>query len=310
MFQMNKYHSTDPPFLQSNCSYLDAIVLYGYNSTAYHLSRLFSSVGIHVYLLPSNSNEISSLSSYYSIINDKNDIPYLSSVLINCQNDSILIKNLINSFPTDYKQRMAYVECSLFMRQNQLELIYNEFKFVYYLCMNLIELESSTMIQPHIHLICSGNKIVFQQLLIQTNLPAKRTFLNQTKTYFDAFYICLLHRYSQAIHLAIYAEMMGILKAANQIYPGNLQFLFDWSYIKRPIMRQIILQSLSSSFTFTTINDFQLLLECIIDYFYQRNFNEHDNNHLKLITYKLYKFISNLDKNQKQISLFQLFTLY
>ncbi|CAF4003991.1 unnamed protein product, partial [Rotaria sp. Silwood1] len=90
----------------------------------------------------------------------------------------------------------------------------------------------------------------------------------------------------------------------------NLQFLFDWSYIKRPIMRQIILQSLSSSFTFTTINDYQLLLECIIDYFYKKNLNENDNNHLKVITYKLHKFISNLDSKQKQKPLFELFTLY
>ncbi len=76
-------------------------------------------------------------------------------------------------------------------------------------------------------------------------------------------------------------------------------------------MRQIILQSLSSSFTFTTINDFQLLLECIIEYFYKKNFNLNDNNnHLKIVTYKLYKFISNLDIKQKQKPLYELFTLY
>ncbi len=74
-------------------------------------------------------------------------------------------------------------------------------------------------------------------------------------------------------------------------------------------MRQIILQSLSSSFTFTTINEFQLLLECIIDYFHKKNFNE-NNNHLKILTCKLYKFISNLDIKQKQKPLFELFTLY
>jgi len=76
-------------------------------------------------------------------------------------------------------------------------------------------------------------------------------------------------------------------------------------------MRQIILQSLSSSFTFTTINDFQLLLECIIEYFYAKNLNSNDNNnHLKILTYKLYKFISNLDIKQKQKPLYELFTLY
>jgi hypothetical protein len=73
-------------------------------------------------------------------------------------------------------------------------------------------------------------------------------------------------------------------------------------------MRQIILQSLSSSFTFTTINEFELLLECIIDYFYKKSVNE--NNHLKTLTCKLYQFISNLDINQKQKPLFELFTLY
>jgi hypothetical protein len=196
---------------------LDAVALYGYNSISCNLSRLFSSIGLHVYLL---SNEISSSGNNFILIKNKNDLPYLSSILINCQNDLILMKNLINSLPNDYKQRMAYVECSAYIRENQFELFYEEMKFSYYLCMNLIELDTSTMIQPHFHLICSGDQIVFQKLLIQTNLPVKRTFLNQTKTPFDSFYICLLHRYSQAIHLAIYAEMMAIFKAANPIYPG------------------------------------------------------------------------------------------
>jgi hypothetical protein len=74
-------------------------------------------------------------------------------------------------------------------------------------------------------------------------------------------------------------------------------------------MRQIILQSLSSSFTFTTINDFQLLLECIMDYFHKKTSHE-TNNHLKFLTRKLYKFISNLDIKQKEKPLFELFTLY
>jgi hypothetical protein len=74
-------------------------------------------------------------------------------------------------------------------------------------------------------------------------------------------------------------------------------------------MRQIILQSLSSSFTFTTINDFQLLLECVMDYFHKKISNQ-SNNHLKYLTRKLYKFISNLDSKQKEKSLFELFTLY
>ena len=76
---------------------------------------------------------------------------------------------------------MAYVECSAYLRENQLELFYDEMKFSYYLCMNLIEFDTSTMIQPHFHLICSGDEIVYQKLLIQTNLPAKITYLNQTK---------------------------------------------------------------------------------------------------------------------------------
>ena len=71
-------------------------------------------------------------------------------------------------------------------------------------------------------------------------------------------------------------------------------------------MRQIILQSLSSSFTFTTINDFQLLLECVMDYFHSKEMN----NHLKNLTRKLYKFISNLDSKQKEKPLFELFTFY
>jgi hypothetical protein len=221
---MYEYLSNNPNFLKTNSSCLDAIALYGHSPTAFHLARLFSSVGLHVYLLPSNPSDTSSLpfSNNFTIINDENDLPYLSSVLINCQNDLISIKNFVNSFPNEYKEHMAYVECSSLNRQNQLELIYNEMKFSYYLCMNLIELETSTMIQPHFHLISSGNKILFQKLLLQTNIPAKLTFLDQTKTPFDSFYICLLHRYSQAIHLAIYAEMMGILKSANHIYPGRI----------------------------------------------------------------------------------------
>lgn len=91
---------------------------------------------------------------------------------------------------------------------------------------------------------------------------------------------------------------------------GNLQFLFDWSYLKRPIMRQIILQSSSSSFTFTTINDFQLLVECIIENFYKKNLNENSKNHLKNLTFKIHKFISNLNNIDKQKPLFELFTLY
>ncbi|UJR29964.1 hypothetical protein I4U23_017511 [Adineta vaga] len=288
---------------------MDAIILYGYTPTTCHLARIFSSVGLQVYLFL--SEQCSSLSSpYFTLITDPNDIPYLSSIVINCQTDLILIKTLINSFPNEYKQRMAYVECSSVFRSNQLELFYNEMKFSFYLFMNLIELETSTIIQPHFHLICSGDRIVYDKLLLQRNLPVKITFLHQTQTPFDAFYLCLLHRYSQAIHLLIYAEMMAILKAANDIYPGNLQFLFDWSYIKRPLMRQIILQSTSSSFTCTTINDFQLLLECIIDYFYKKNSNTTIQNHFQNITFKLYKLISNLDINQKQIPLFQLYTLY
>jgi len=217
---MFEYLSTNPTFLKSNCSYLDAIALYGYSPIAYNLSRIFSSIGVHVYLLLSNPNETYSLTNNLTLITNENDLPYLSSVLINCQNDLILIKNLINSLPNDYKQRMAYIESSAFLKQNQLELFYQEIKFSYYLCMNLIELETSTMIQPHFHLICSGDKIVYQKLLLQTNIPAKITFLNQTKTPFDSFYICLLHRYSQAMHFAIYTEIMAIFKAANQIYPG------------------------------------------------------------------------------------------
>lgn len=204
----------------SKSSCLDAVALYGHTSTAYNLANLFSSAGLHVYLLSSNHNETSSSSDRFIIIKNEHDLPYLSSVLINCQNDVTSIKNLINILPKDYKQRMAYVECSSFMNHKQIELIYDEIKFRYYLCMNLIELETSTIIQRHYHLICSGDKIVFENLLLQTNLPAKITFLNETKTPFDSFYICLLHRYSQAIHLAVYAEMMAVLKAANPIYPG------------------------------------------------------------------------------------------
>ncbi|CAF4445497.1 unnamed protein product [Rotaria sp. Silwood2] len=237
---MCEHFSSNPNFSKSNSSAnVDAVALYGHSSTAYNLANLFSSVGLHVYLLSSNSNETCLSSSNFTLINDKQDLPYLSSVLINCQNDLISIRNLINSFPTDYKQRMAYVECSSFMGHNHIELIYEEIKFRYYLCMNLIELETSTMIQRHFHLICSGDKIVFQNLLLQTNIPAKITFLNQTKTPFDSFYICLLHRYSQAIHLAIYAEMMAILKAANNIYPG-ISIFFSISNIKRSFKKSQI----------------------------------------------------------------------
>ncbi|CAF3483775.1 unnamed protein product [Rotaria sp. Silwood1] len=217
---MCEHFSSNQIFSTSNSSCLDAVALYGHSPTAYNLANLFSSVGLHVYLLSSNTNETCLSSSNFTLIKNKHDLPYLSSVLINCQNDLISIKNLINSFPDEYKQRMAYVECSSYMGHNQIELIYEEIKFRYYLCMNLIELETSTMIQQHFHLICSGDNIVFQTLLLQTNIPAKITFLNQTKTPFDSFYICLLHRYSQAMHLAIYAEMMAILKAANNIYPA------------------------------------------------------------------------------------------
>ena len=205
--------------LPSHSSSIDAIALYGENCITSNFSRLFSSVGIDVYFISSKSDQISSLNP--SFITTKTDLPYLSSVLINCQDDLIEMKQFLDLFPNDYKQRMAYVECSSYLRQNQLEEFYDQMKFSYYLCMNVIELDSSTMIQPNIQLICSGNEIVFQKLILQTNLPVKRTFLNHCQSPFDAFYVGLFHRYSQAMHLAIYAEMMAVFKAANPIYPGN-----------------------------------------------------------------------------------------
>lgn len=310
--------------LPSHSSSIDAIALYGENSITSNFSRLFSSVGIDVYFISSKSDQISSLNP--SFTTTKTDLPYLSSVLINCQDDLIEMKNFLDLFPNDYKQRMAYVECSSYLRQNQLEEFYDQMKFSYYLCMNFIELESSTMIQPNIQLICSGKEIVFHKLILQTNLPVKGTFLNHCQSPFDAFYIGLFHRYSQAIHLAIYAEMMAIFKAANPIYPGNfhsntldcvwrvlsvgnLQYLFDWSYVKRPIMRQMILQSPSSSFTFTSIHEFQLLLECMMDYFDQKSLYP-IGHHLIELTRKLHQFISRLTNEEKDKSLFELFTLY
>ena len=41
-----------------NSSSLDAIALYGYNSISCYLSRIFSSIGLQVYLLLTNSNEL------------------------------------------------------------------------------------------------------------------------------------------------------------------------------------------------------------------------------------------------------------
>lgn len=90
---------------------------------------------------------------------------------------------------------------------------------------------------------------------------------------------------------------------------GNLQFLFNWSYLKRPIMRQIILQSSNSSFTFTSINDFQLLLECMLDYF-EKNSLHAFNPHLLQLTRKLHQFIGNLNLQEKEKPFFELFTLY
>lgn len=208
--------------LPSHSSSIDAIALYGDNSITSNLSRLFTSVGIDVYFITSKSDEISSLNR--SLITTKNDLPYLSSVLINCENNLIDMKNFLDFFPNDYKQRMAYVECSSVLRQSQLEEFYDQMKFSYYLCVNLIESDNSTMTQPNIHLICSGNEIVFQKLFLQTHLPVKMTFLKHCQTPFDAFYLGLFHRYSQAMHLAIYAEMMAIFKAANPIYPGRIFF--------------------------------------------------------------------------------------
>ena len=215
-------HLTDyPNSLSTKSSSLDAIALSGYNSISCHLCRLFSSVGIRVYLILTNSTEKpSSSSANYQLVENETDLPYLSSVLINCQNDLDLMKLFLNSLPNDYKQRMAYVECSLILRENQLEQFFKEIHLAYYLCMNLIEMDSSTMIQPHIHLISSGNELVFQRLLIQTNIQAKLTFLNPTKTPYESFFLCLLYRYSQAIHFIIYAELMGVYHAANPIYPG------------------------------------------------------------------------------------------
>ena len=74
-------------------------------------------------------------------------------------------------------------------------------------------------------------------------------------------------------------------------------------------MRQMILQSPSSSFTFTSINEFQLLLECMIDYFDQKS-SYPIGHHLIELTRKLHQFISRLTNEEKDKSLFELFTLY
>ena len=311
-------------------SSVSAVALYGHSPTADQLARLFSFVGLQVYLIASEHSEQDVPVTHATLLTDREELPYLSSVVINCQNDFVAIKSLLDSFPCEYQQRMAYVECSSCMREDQLELIYEQMKVTHYLCMNLIELKTSTASQPHVHLICSGDQMVFEKLVLQANLPAKLTFLNQTKSPLDSFYLCLLHRYSQAIHVAIYAEMMALFNAANPmcsgsersfvtetyrtttfVRSGHLQCLFDWSYVKRPVMRQLVLQSSGSSMTFTTIQELQFLLECIMDCFHRKNFDEYLNgNHLDGLTGKLYQFISRLDIAQKQRPLFELFTMF
>ena len=219
-FQMYECRPSESDPSSNHGSYVSAVALYGHSPTAEQLARLFSFVGLQVYLIAVEQSEKHVASNHLTLLTDREELPYVSSVVINCQNDFHAIKSLLDSFPPEYQQRMAYVECSSWMRENQLELIYEQMKLTHYLCMNLIELETSTAIQPHVHLICSGDQMVFQKLVLQTNLPAKLTFLNQTKSPLDSFYLCLLHRYSQAIHFAIYAEMMALFKAANPICSG------------------------------------------------------------------------------------------
>lgn len=213
-------------------SYVNAVALYGHSPAAEQLARLFSFVGLQVYLIAAKHDEQGVSSDHLTLLTDREELPYLSSVVINCQNDFQAIKSLLDSFPPEYQQRMAYVECSSCMRETQLELIYEQMKLAHYLCMNLIELETSTAIQPHVHLICSGDQMVFQKLVLQTNLPAKLTFLNQTKSPLDSFYLCLLHRYSQAIHVAIYAEIMALFKAAHPSCSGAQRSVVTETYLK------------------------------------------------------------------------------
>lgn len=211
-------HEKSLPAISAN---IDTIALFGHNRTSSHLARLFSAIGLRVHLIDlAESIDRASLPANVTVVDDKSDLPYLSSVLINCQNDFASIQNALNALPLSYRQRMAYIECSSFMRRNQLESLHRQMKFTFYLCMNLIELDTSTMIQPHIHLICSGDELVFDKLLVQTHTPAKLTFLKHGKTPFDSFYLCLFNRYSQAMHLIIYIELWAILQAANPIYPG------------------------------------------------------------------------------------------
>ena len=225
---------------------VDGIALYGHNCTSSHLSRLFSAVGLPVFLLASSENiDRSSLPSNVTFVEERNDLPYLSSVLINCQNDFLSIQSLLHALPSDYRQRMAYVECSSLMREKQLELLHEQMQFKHYLCMNLIELDSSTMIQPHLHLLCSGDELVFGKVLLQSRLPAKLTFLQHTKTPFDSFYLSLFYRYSQAMHLAIYTEFFSILRAGNPIYPGDLR-VARWVSSLCPLFFQV-------SFNFSSI---------------------------------------------------------
>ena len=322
--RMEEYLANHEQSLPSISATIDAITLFGHNRTSSHLARLFSAIGLRVHLIDLAENiDRASLPANVTVVDDRSDLPYLSSVLINCQNDFASIQNALNALPMNYRQRMAYIECSSFMRRNQLESLHGQMKFTYYLCMNLTELDTSTMIQPHIHLICSGDELVFDKLLVQTHTPAKLTFLRHGKTPFDSFYLCLFNRYSQAMHLIVYIELWAVLQAANPIYPGwfrfsnltstvtfallgNLQFLFDWSYVKRPLMRQMILQSSSSSFTFNSIEEFQTLLECTLEHF----FVGQEENPLKALTCKLHQFIANLDAKLKVKPVFELFTLY
>lgn len=191
-------------------STIDAVAIFGSNSTSIHLVRLFATAGIRVFSIENDENKVSHEELVAPV--SRYDFPFVSSVLINLQDEATRVVDLLEQLPMEFNERMAFIEGSVFMKENQRKTVLRSLKSRHYLSMSLVESETSSATQPDFHLIFSGDEIVFDKVFLRTKIPSKLIFLRQSRSPFDSFYLCLFHRFSQMIHSVIYGETLSIVK--------------------------------------------------------------------------------------------------
>ncbi|CAF0743862.1 unnamed protein product [Didymodactylos carnosus] len=260
---------------------VDAVTIYGLTPLGCLLTKLFTSVDVHVYLYDDliNSNAhllhrlkmcVSENIFTYVQDSDRYDLPYLSSILINCQDDVKRLHKLLSQFPHEYKQKFAYIECSN-MRYTHVEFVQNELKLSYpnsyYLCLTFYELDTSVSTKvPDVRCVCSGDFYVYQILLpyLRCMTHSKCEFIAE-----HAQKLSIIYQHHLYIQLACYSEIVALLLKQDEGNLERFQFLIDWNMLKRPMMRQMILRNPNepcmNDFYSYKIEHFQHILGCAID---------------------------------------------